>query len=404
MSALVAVMLVFFVWALVAGRLSRWSVTAPLAMVIVGIALTAGSDPVFVINLETASAESGVEIALALLLFLDATEIQLAAFRRHRMIILRLLGIALPLSLGLAWLVGWGFFPGENFWVLAVLATVVVPVDHAPAAPAMRDQRIPASVRDSLNVESGLNDGLVAPLFLFCLAAATAGAVDDSAAAALVVALPAVLIAVLAGAGVGVLGAEVMIRAFRSGWTEPSSLRLGVLAMPLMAYGTAMLLSGNGFIAAFVAGICFGRATRRLPPDALHLTEDVSTMFTLILWFIFGQVINTTLAEDGLWVYVPYAVLALTIVRMVPVGISLIGSGVSRRDAVVLGWLGPRGLASIVFGLLAYIGLASPQNDTVANVMVATVALSVVCHGLTVRLLGAWYGSRPDGPDRQSRT
>lgn len=404
MSALVAVMVVFFAWALVAGRLSRWSVTAPLAMVIVGIVLTAGSDPVFVINLETASAESGVEVALALLLFLDATEIQLAAFRRHRMIILRLLGIALPLSLGLAWLVGWGFFPGESFWVLAVLATVVVPVDHAPAAPAMRDERIPASVRDSLNVESGLNDGLVAPLFLFCLAAATAGAVDDSAAAALVVALPAVLIAVLVGAAVGVLGAEVMIRAFRSGWTEPSSLRLGVLAMPLMAYGTAMLLSGNGFIAAFAAGICFGRATRRLPPDALHLTEDVSTMFTLILWFIFGQVINTTLAEDGLWVYVPYAVLALTIVRMVPVGISLIGSGVSLRDAVVLGWLGPRGLASIVFGLLAYIGLATPQNDTVANVMVATVALSVVCHGLTVRLLGAWYGSRPDGPIRQALT
>lgn len=400
MSALVSVMVVFFAWALVAGRLSRWSVTAPLAMVVVGIVLTAGSDPFIVINLETGAAESGVEIVLALLLFLDATEIQLAAFRRNRGTIVRLLGIALPLSLGLAFAAGLIFFPGENYWVLAVLATVIVPVDHAPAAPAMRDERIPLSVRDSLNVESGLNDGLVAPLFLFCLAAATAGAGDDSATEALVEAVPAVVIAVLVGGAVGVLGAEVMIRAFRAGWTEPSALRLGVLAMPLIAYATAMLLSGNGFIAAFVAGICFGRATRRLPADALHLTEDISTVFTLVLWFIFGQVINTTLAEDGLWRYVPYAVVALTLVRMVPVAIALLGGGVGRRDVLVLGWLGPRGLASIVFGLLAYIGLSSPANDTVANVMVATVALSVVCHGLTVRLLGAWYGGSTGGPDQ----
>ena len=401
MSALIAVMLVFFVWALVAGRLSSWSVTAPLAMLLAGILLTAGSDPFFVINLETGSAESGVEIVLALLLFLDATEISLAAFRRHRTIIVRLLGIALPLSLGVAWVLGLIFFPDENYWVLAVLATVVVPVDHAPAAPATRDQRIPAAVRDSLNVESGLNDGLVAPLFLFCLAAATAGAGDDSATEALFAALPALVIAVLVGAAIGVLGAELMIRAFRAGWTEPSSLRLGVLTMPLLAYASATLLTGNGFIAAFVAGIGFGRATRRLPSDALHLTEDVSTIFTLILWFVFGQVINSTLAEDGLWVYVPYAVVALTVVRMVPVAVSLIGSGVNCRDVIVLGWLGPRGLASIVFGLLAYIGLSAPENDTIANVMVATVALSVVCHGLTVRLIGAWYGIRPEGPDRK---
>jgi NhaP-type Na+/H+ or K+/H+ antiporter len=178
-------------------------------------------------------------------------------------------------------------------------------------------------------------------------------------------------------------------------------LRVGVLALPLLSYGVAILFAGNGFVAAFVAGICFGAATRRLPADALHLTEDIGTMLTLVVWFIFGQVVNDTIGDGGLWGAVPYAAVGLTVVRMVPVFIALIGSGVDLPDRFVIGWLGPRGLASIVFGLLAFIALNSPENDSVATVMVATVALSVVCHGLTVRMIGAWYDRRSDGLDRK---
>src|ERR1700712_1747499 len=190
MAGLVAVMLVFFIWALVAGRLGRWSVTAPLAMVVAGMALTAGSNPVFVIDLETGSAETGVEIVLALLLFLDATEIPVKAFRQHRGLLVRLLCVALPLSLGVAWLAGLLFFPGESYWVLALLATVIIPIDLAPAGPVLRDQRIPATVRETLNVESGLNDGLIAPVFLICLAGATSGTAGEEPVEALIDASP----------------------------------------------------------------------------------------------------------------------------------------------------------------------------------------------------------------------
>jgi NhaP-type Na+/H+ or K+/H+ antiporter len=110
------------------------------------------------------------------------------------------------------------------------------------------------------------------------------------------------------------------------------------------------------------------------------------------VWFIFGSLVNVALASGALWAAVPYALVALTVVRILPVMASLFRSGVSARDAFVLGWLGPRGMGSIVFGLLAYIGLSTPQNDTVADVMVATVALSVVLHGLTAGPIGAWYG------------
>ncbi len=397
MAALVSVMLMFFLWSLVAGRLAKWSVTAPLAMLLLGIALTAGSEPFIAIDLETGFAESSVEVILAILLFLDATEVPAAAFRRQRSIIVRLLAIALPLSLGVAWVAGLILFPHENYWLLGLLATIVVPVDLAPAAPALRDERIPRSVRESLNVESGLNDGLVAPVFLFCLAGATAGSAGESTTDALLDALPAMAIAIGVGLVVGLVGAGLMIKVFTSGWTEASALRLGVLALPLLSYGVAILLTGNGFIAAFVAGICFGSATRRLPPDALHLTEDVGTMLTLILWFVFGEVVNETFSEGGLLRALPYAVVALTVVRMLPVILSLLGSGVPKKDSLVLGWLGPRGLASIVFGLLAYIALRSPENDTVGDVMVATVALSVVLHGLTVRSIGALYIHRRQG-------
>ncbi|MET0966075.1 MAG: cation:proton antiporter [Nakamurella sp.] len=392
MAGLVAVMLVFFIWALVAGRLGKWSITAPLAMVVAGMVLTAGANPVFVIELETSSAETGIEVVLALLLFLDATEIPAKAFRQHKGLIVRLLFIGIPLSLGVAWLAGALLFPGASPWLLAVMATVVIPLDLAPAGPILRDRRIPATIRETLNVEGGLNDGLIAPIFLICLAGATSGAAGDEPVAVLVDALPTLIIAVLVGLAIGLLGARLLIVVFRAGWTESSSLRLGILAVPLLSFGTAILLSGNGFIAAFVTGICFGSATRRLPADALHFTEDAGTMLSLIVWFIFGSLVNVALGSGALWAAVPYALIALTVVRILPVMASLFGSGVSARDAFVLGWLGPRGMGSIVFGLLAYIGLSAPENDTVADVMVATVALSVVLHGLSAGPIGAWYG------------
>ena len=172
MLALVVIMAILLAWALVAGRLARWSITAPLAMVVAGVALTAGSNPVFIIDLETSSFEHTVEVVLAILLFVDATETPGGIFGREPKLTARLLGVALPLTLLAALGVGFVLLPGVGFWMLAVLATVVVPTDFAPAAALIRDRRVPARLRDVLNVESGLNDGLIAPIFLFCLAAA----------------------------------------------------------------------------------------------------------------------------------------------------------------------------------------------------------------------------------------
>ena len=179
MLALAVLLLIPLAWGLVAGRLARWSITAPIAMVAAGVALTAGSDPLYRLELDTSAIEHFVEVVLAVVLFVDATEVEGGFFGKEPKITARLLLIALPLSLVLAVAFGALTFPHANFWILAVIATVVMPTDLAPVVALVRDRRIPSRLRDLLNVESGFNDGFIAPLFLFAVAAAhgTAGRV-----------------------------------------------------------------------------------------------------------------------------------------------------------------------------------------------------------------------------------
>lgn len=390
MEALIAILAIFLGWALVAGRLARWSITAPIAMVLAGVVLTGGSDPVFNLDLDRASLERGVEVVLAIVLFIDATEVPGGILGREPRVTLRLLGIALPLSLLLALVIAVGLFPSEDVWVLAVLATIVCPIDLAPVVAMMRDSRVPSRLREILNVESGLNDGLIAPLFLFCIAGAEAAG-GSAVVDALLKALPAMLVALGVGAAVGHASARLLGGAAARGWTQPSALRLGVLALPLLAYAVAVVLDGNGFVAAFVAGVLFGPAARRLPHDALRLTEDTAELLSLILWFVFGRLVNEAL-EGGIdLAAVLYALLAITVVRILPVALSLRGSGISGRDTLFLGWFGPRGLATIVFGLLAFIDLDAPADDIVNDVMVLTVLISVLLHGLSAGPIAAAY-------------
>ena len=392
MLALVVILLLLLGWALIAGRLARYSVTAPLALLVAGVALTAGQDPVFVFDIEFEAAERIVEVIVAILLFTDATEVPGGVLGREPRLTLRLLLIALPLSLVAGWLVGVVLFPGLSLWLVAVLATIVMSVDLTPAVSFVRDHRIPERLRQVLNAESGLNDGIVAPTFLFCLAAATAAGSEAQADAA-IDAVPSLGVAFLVGAFVGAVAARVLNRALQAGWTQASALRLGVLTLPLLAYAGAVALGGNGFIAAFVAGVFFEPEARRLSADALHLVEDVGALLSLALWFLFGAVLNDVVERGSItWQIVLYAALALTAARMLPVAASLIGTDLVRRDRLFLGWARPRGIGSVVFGLLAYIELSGPDAEVVLAVMVVTVAASIVVHGLSTGLVTRRYG------------
>ena len=398
MLAVAVIAGILFVWALLAHRLSRWSITAPIAMMCAGIALTGGSDPPLRFDLDTNVFEHAVEVVLALLLFVDAIEVPGGILGREKGLVLRLLGGALPLTLGGAFLAGYLIFPDQSGWLLAVLATIVVPLDLAPTAAIVRDTRIPARLREVLNVEGGLNDGITSPIFLLCVAvAAESHGSHADYADALLQAVEAAGWALAAGLVVGGAAGWLLRTSWAHRWTHPSATRLGVLAVPVAAYSLSAALGGNGFVASFVAGVFFAPAMRRLPESAAAMTDDLVALMTLALWFLFGQIVNNAFWDGFHASVILYALLVITLVRMLPVLLVLTGSGLKRSDKLFLGWMGPRGVTSIVFGSLAVIDLPGEQADFIVRVMVVTVMLSIVLHGLSTEPLGRFYARRSGG-------
>ncbi|MFF8289360.1 cation:proton antiporter [Streptomyces sp. NPDC016309] len=395
MLAVTVIAGILFTWAVLSHRLARWSISAPIAMMVAGILLTRGDDPPMYFDYDTAAVEHAVEVVLALILFVDATEVPRGAIGREKGTVTRLLGGALPLTLGAAFLAALAFFPDRPGWVLAVLATVVVPLDLAPTSAVVRDRRIPARLREVLNVEGGINDGIISPVFLLCVAAAGASHTKSADYTdALLEAVVAAGWAVAAGSAVGWAAGWLLRRSWAHGWTQPAAARLGVLTVPVAAYSLSVALGGNGFVASFVAGVCLAPAMRHLPEDAVETTDDLTALLALALWFLFGQMVNDEFWDGFHLTVVLYAVVAVTLVRMVPVVLVLHGTGMRSRDKAFLGWMGPRGATSIVFGLLAAVELPDESGAFITRVMVITVMVSILLHGLSAEPIARAYARR----------
>ncbi|KAA2258887.1 sodium:proton exchanger [Solihabitans fulvus] len=407
MNALFLVIAVaLMVRSLTASRLDRWNIGAPLIMVLAGVGVGIVNEHSIAALLNTQGMQQAAEIILAVLLFTDATEV-----RGGRLWggspgpVARVLLLALPLSLGLAMVLGWLLFPGLPWPVLLLIAGVVVPTDFAPAERLVRDRGLPTHVRSVLNVESGYNDGIVSPLFLFALILAGDHDQARTPLAALGTAVPFALKAVGVGVVLGTVLAVLMDRAHRAGWMTGQSGRIAILLAPLLTYTVTVGIDGNGFVASFVCGIAFRyvhrlikvRRLRRAPADRgmdraralredFHLLEDFTTVLTMTMWFMVGVAAVLVVTIGVSWQVVLFCVAALTVVRLVPVLISLIGSGFSPRERLLVGVLGPRGTTSIVFGLLAFNRL--PEGtvaDNILNITVMCVLGSVLVHGLGAR-------------------
>jgi NhaP-type Na+/H+ or K+/H+ antiporter len=256
----------------------------------------------------------------------------------------------------------------------------------------MQDERVPGRIRRVLNVESGLNDGIATPFVNLFLAGAIAseglhGTGAAKAAAELVG-------GAALGVGIGAGGGLLLTAARRVGWSDAAFRPLAVLALALFAYACAIETSTNGFVAAFVAGMAFGAVVA--DHELLAFAEEASVLLSLLVWFAFGAVMVVPGFRDAGWRDVVFAVLALTLIRMVPVAISLVGSGLGRATVGFIGWFGPRGLASVVFGLIAYDTLAPAEAQTVLAVVTVTVAFSVIAHGVTASPLARRYGHAAD--------
>lgn len=419
------------VWSLVAHRFERIGVAGPAGLVVLGAVAVLIDLPAFEEAIDGAATEHLVEIILAVLLFVDACDVTGGMFGRSGRSLLRLVLIALPFSLVLAVVLGTLLVPSANLLVLVVIACVVMPTDFSPAAGLLRSTLIPGRIRRLLNVESGYNDGLVSPVFGMSVALAlalpaleagitgTAGAVDiddakvehalESFFEAFLGAVPAMIWALVIGLALGsLLGLLARVTSAR-GFSDTSGIRYVVLLAPLLAYGVATLpaIDGNGFVAAFVAGVIYrlarvrGTVERQIPHAELLLAEEVGTLAANFVWFVLGGAVMVVAASGVEWSLLLFAVAALTLLRAVPVWIAMLGSRATTwTERTVIGLVGPRGTASVVFGLLAYNQLDEGDGDLVLTIMVLTVVGSIVLHGIVTPIaLRRWRPLGDEGAD-----
>jgi NhaP-type Na+/H+ or K+/H+ antiporter len=399
-STLAVLMLLLLGWAVVSDRLARWNVTGPLVFTAAGFLLANPSWGVVPADVEAPQVHLLAELTLALLLFSDAARVNIASLRRNLSVPARLLGISLPLSVVLGSLVAALLF-GDFTWALAgFVGAALAPTDAALSAQVIDDARVPMRVRRALNVESGLNDGIVTPVVMFALAVAAdqlgadVGDQDD----VIIRPLLELGVGVLAGTALGLGSAALIGVASRHRWMLPGGRRLATLAAALGSFALAVSLGGNGFIAAFVAGIAFGAALPRDVADVdkvTELPELVGEVLSFGVWFFFGAaLVPIALQYLNGWIVV-YAVASLTVVRVIPVALALLGARQDGATVLFMGWFGPRGMASVVFALLAVEQLG--QSDVVGvavSIVTSTVLLSVIVHGVSAGPLSNRFARR----------
>jgi sodium/hydrogen antiporter len=402
---------VLIAFGLVSRRFEGTPVTAP--MVFVGAGLVAGalggslSPEVEAdggnVHL-TENARHVAEIALVLLLFTDAARTDLKALRSSSSLPLRLLVAGLPLSVVLGGLAALGLFSGTlDLWEAMLLGAILAPTDAALGAVVVSSPKLPLRLRQALNVEAGLNDGLTVPFFTVFAVLAVEEA--EGRPSFLRVAFEKLGYGAAIGAALGLVGGWLAREAFRRGWIVPVFGQLAVLALAVLSWWTAEEVGGSGLIAAFVGGMAFGAAARSVEARTVGFAEDLGQLLSLLIFFGLG-VLAIDVLGGVTWEMCLYTALSLTAVRMLPVAAALAGTGLRPWTVAYLGWFGPRGLASVVLALILLIEYPGiPGVATVEVAVLLTVLVSVFAHGATAAPLTARYARLPllereDAPER----
>jgi NhaP-type Na+/H+ or K+/H+ antiporter len=397
--ALTIVALVLIGVAAVSKRISGTPITPAILFVSIGLLV----GPKVLDGIDIASTSETVrtlaEATLAFVLFSDSSRIDFGRLRRDLSLPLRLLGIGLPLTIAAGAIAGALIFDQLSLGEAAILAVILAPTDAALGQAVVTEPRVPGRIRQGLNVESGLNDGICVPLLFAAVAAADVGSQISDGRSAGTLLLEEIGYGVIGGVAAGLLIGAVVIYAGRRDLIDGAWRQVIPAAGALLAYGTANALDGSGFIAAFVAGITFRAAIGRDPADMNLLTEEVGSVLNGITFVLFGAILLGPALGDLSWQLALYAVLSLTVVRIIPVAIGMVGTHARPPTLAFLGWFGPRGLASIVFAVILIEESNLPHEHLIVLAIYITVGLSVFAHGLTASPLAdryaRWYEQHP---------
>lgn len=389
--------------AVVSRRLTGSCVTPAMAFMLLGLIAGPLIADEFRVSATGSAVRTLAEATLAVVLFLDASRIKPRALRREYSVPLRLLGIGLPLTIALGAAVGAAVFTQLSFSEALVLAVLLAPTDAALGEAVVTEPRLPSRIRQGLNVESGLNDGICVPVLLIVLAAADVESKTASSHHAIKIVAEQIGYGLVGGIVAGLGVAALVSIGQRRRLIAESWLQLMPVAGAVLAYGVAAALGGSGFIAAFVAGALFGGLVSSESEPASRFAEEIGELLGGVTFLVFGAVLLGDALEHLNWSIALYAVLSLTLVRAVPVAVSMLGSGARRPTVAFLGWFGPRGLASIVFAVIVIEEAHLPGTNTILVATYTTVGLSVLAHGVTAaplaRRYAVWYDAHP--PDRR---
>ncbi|MFM5809497.1 cation:proton antiporter [Aeromonas veronii] len=373
------------IYSLIAGRFESKLVNGPLLFLLTGWLLGPGGLELLSLSIDSAGIKLLAELTLVIVLFNDAANTNWQVLLANRQLPIRLLLIGLPLTLLCGALFGHWIFPDLPLLEMAILSTILAPTDAALGKAVVSNPAVPAPVREGLNQESGLNDGICVPVLLLLLAL-IAPTEQHAGTATLAITL------MLEEIGIGLLVAFVLtsltIRllkiSYLNGWQLPLWRQLTMPGLALLCFALAQTLGGSGFIAAFVGGLFIGHRLGEHKHAYMDSCEGYGDLLSVVIWMVFGATLMPILPELLHWQYWLYAIASLTLLRMVPVWLSLIGTGLKPELKLFIGWFGPRGLASIVFAVMVLQNEPSliGQRPIIATVL-CTIILSVILHGLS---------------------
>jgi NhaP-type Na+/H+ or K+/H+ antiporter len=367
-------------FALVQRRLAKTPITGPMIFVALGLLASASALGI----IETGSSDVVVSVVnlvfqgtLVLVLFTDASALHLDSWRKDAALPGRLLGIGLPLTIALGTIIAALLFTDLGIWEAAIIGAIIAPTDAALGAAVISNPRVPERIRQALDIESGLNDGVSLPFVLIFIAfAQESGGIAGTF-------FREIGVAVIVGVAVGLIGGWLLVRATKAGWMGQAWSGIAVIAIAVIAFVVSDVGGGSGFIATFTAGLAYGSATRGQIKANEILATNLGLALVQVSFLLFGALVLEPALGDLTWQVVVMAALALTIARIGPVAVSMIGTKLTGPTVLYMGWFGPRGLATIVFAALVVTQADLPGTDTIVLAAAITVGLSVLAHGLT---------------------
>ena len=383
-----------FGYSLIAGRIEKSMVSGPMIFVVLGFILGPSNIGWLGNDIDVNGLRVFADLTLAIVLFCDASNSNLSVLKRHINIPTRMLLYGLPGAVILGFFAGYLLFPNLSLFEIAAMAAMLAATDAALGKAVVSSPIVPARLREGLNIESGLNDGLSVPI-LFVFLALAAGNVADSDIPELALSylVEELGIGLAVGLSVSFIAAKLLNFSHQKGWITDAWSQNIVLCLAFASFAIAQELEGSGYIAAFSGGLLFGHLIKEHKHKIILPTEGLGEIMALLTWMLFGAIVIGNAWHEFTWLMVIYALLSLTIVRMLPILLCLGRTGEALPAKLFLGWFGPRGLASIVF-VVIMLDHNLPHGNFIAMTVFCTVFLSLIAHGMTAKPMSNWISKK----------